>query len=495
MTSNIKSRFLSLALFAILSAISLYFFLVSHPTVIMSGDDWGNLTSTRAFYPQWGITNPIKVMPELGYPLFAKLSTALIIPLGFGFLESFSIITAIFITILLSFFLHQLFQLFNVNLSSGFIRSSIFVVFFYALIFFIFLKDGNHENLYMLWEVNITCFYHYIAPALINSALSIFVIRNYRSLDVNSLKRKGLLRSSSIFFVSYIAVFSSLFANIILAVACGVCLLLSFISNSLSLTRTLKENTLQIFTLTAWVISVIFEANGGRAASLGSGSLDISGSLRVFNYLVEQVQPALIYPAVALISIGVITSLHLLIKNKNRDKGVIFFVVFISGILTFIALILLCARAGSYYAARPVVMWGVFLYSILATFISVDIISKGRNKLINTLLAFLMIILVYKGLTSDSILKQSINLNLSYNQAKAVSQNIIDNVVLTDMKNETNMILYVPKGDDHDNWPFPVYEGPFIGRALKDYGIIKNEIYIEVKPDVSLNKKMSVPLS
>ncbi|EEP6070328.1 hypothetical protein HBC45_003493 [Salmonella enterica] len=495
MISINRYKLLSCVLFAIISAISLYFFLVSHPTVIISGDDWGNLTATRSFYPQWGITNPIKVMPELGYPLFAKLSTALIMPLGFGFLESFSIITAIFITILLSLFLHQLFQLFNVNLSSGFIRSSIFVVFFYALIFFIFLKDGNHENLYMLWEVNITCFYHYIAPALINSALSIFVIRNYRSLDVNSLKRKGLFRSSLIFFASYIAVFSSLFANIILAVACGVCLFLSFINNSFSLTRTLKENTLQIFTLVSWVISVIFEANGGRAASLGSGSLDISGSLRVFNYLVDQVQPALIYPAVALISIGVIKSLHSLIKNKNIDKGIIFFIVFISGILTFIALILLCARAGSYYAARPVVMWGVFLYSILATFISVDIISKGRNKLINTLLAFLTIILVYKGLTSDSILKQSINLNLSYTQAKAVSQNIIDNVVLTDMKNETNMILYVPKGDDHDNWPFPVYEGPFIGRALKDYGIIKNEIYIEVKPDVSLNKKMSVPLS
>jgi hypothetical protein len=165
------------------------------------------------------------------------------------------------------------------------------------------------------------------------------------------------------------------------------------------------------------------------------------------------------------------------------------------GSFSFIALILLCARAGSYYAARPVVMWGVFLYSILATFISVDIISKGRNKLINTLLAFLTIILVYKGLTSDSILKQSINLNLSYTQAKAVSQNIIDNVVSTDLKNGTNMILYVPKGDDHDNWPFPIYEGQFIGRALKTYGIIKNEIYIEVKPDVSLNMKMSVPLN
>ncbi|WP_408588640.1 hypothetical protein [Salmonella enterica] len=478
-----------------MSAISLYFFLVSHPTVIISGDDWGNLTSTRALYPQWGIANPIKVMPELGYPLFAKLSTALIMPLGFGFLESFSIITAIFITILLSLFLHQLFQLFNVNLSAGFLRSSIFVVFFYASIFFIFLKEGNHENLYMLWEVNITCFYHYIAPALINSALSIFVIRNYRNFDVNILKRNGVWYSSSIFFASYIAVFSSMFANIILAITCGVTLLFSLINNKLSITKTIKESTLQIFTLTAWVVAVIYEANGGRAASLGSGSLDIYGTLSVLNYLIEQVQPAFKYSATALVSIGIISSLYSLIRNKNRDQSIVFFIVFISGVLSLIALVLLCARAGSYYAARPVVMWGGFLYVSMASFITIDILAKDRTKLINALLAFCTIILVYKGLTSNSTLKQSINLNLSYSQAKAVSQNIIDQVISTDRNNGTNMILYVPKGDDHDNWPFPIYEGPFIGKALKNYGIIQNDIYIEVKPDIYLNQKMSVPIS
>ncbi|HGT1135002.1 TPA: hypothetical protein ACMV1R_001848, partial [Salmonella enterica subsp. enterica] len=62
MISFNKSKILTCGLFAIISAISLYFFLVSHPTVIISGDDWGNLTSTRALYPQWGIANPIKVM-------------------------------------------------------------------------------------------------------------------------------------------------------------------------------------------------------------------------------------------------------------------------------------------------------------------------------------------------------------------------------------------------------------------------------------------------
>ncbi|EEO8933653.1 hypothetical protein G7D56_003300, partial [Salmonella enterica] len=281
----------------------------------------------------------------------------------------------------------------------------------------------------------------------------------------------------------------------ILAITCGVTLLFSLINNKLSITQTIKESTLQIFTLTAWVVAVIYEANGGRAASLGSGSLDIYGTLSVLNYLIEQVQPAFKYSATALVSIGIISSLYSLIKNKNRDQSIVFFIVFISGVLSLIALVLLCARAGSYYAARPVVMWGGFLYVSMASFITIDILAKDRTKLINALLAFCTIILVYKGLTSNSTLKQSINLNLSYSQAKAVSQNIIDQVISTDRNNGTNMILYVPKGDDHDNWPFPIYEGPFIGKALKNYGIIQNDIYIEVKPDIYLNQKMSVPIS
>ncbi|EAN6065837.1 hypothetical protein EJN95_24595, partial [Salmonella enterica] len=198
------------------------------------------------------------------------------------------------------------------------------------------------------------------------------------------------------------------------------------------------------------------------------------------------VQPAFKYSATALVSIGIISSLYSLIRNKNRDQSIVFFIVFISGVLSLIALVLLCARAGSYYAARPVVMWGGFLYVSMASFITIDILAKDRTKLINALLAFCTIILVYKGLTSNSTLKQSINLNLSYSQAKAVSQNIIDQVISTDRNNGTNMILYVPKGDDHDNWPFPIYEGPFIGKALKNYGIIQNDIYIEVKPDIYL---------
>lgn len=40
MISFNKSKILTCGLFAIISAISLYFFLVSHPTVIISGDDW-----------------------------------------------------------------------------------------------------------------------------------------------------------------------------------------------------------------------------------------------------------------------------------------------------------------------------------------------------------------------------------------------------------------------------------------------------------------------
>ncbi|MDI8083742.1 hypothetical protein MJN69_28740, partial [Salmonella enterica subsp. enterica serovar Kentucky] len=61
--------------------------------------------------------------------------------------------------------------------------------------------------------------------------------------------------------------------------------------------------------------------------------------------------------------------------------------------------------------------------------------------------------------------------------------NIIDQVISTDRNNGTNMILYVPKGDDHDNWPFPIYEGPFIGKGLPSAGV---GYRFEFKPRVNV---------
>lgn len=494
MITGIKNNKFTLLFLLFISAVTCYFFLFVHPTVIISGDDWGNLIVKRGLYPQWGIVNPIKVMPEIGYPLFARLSIKLIMPFGFSFLESFSIITAIFITILMTVFFNQLYKLFVRNFESGVYRAYLLIAIEYALIFFLFRKDGNHESLYMLWEVNITCFYHYIAPALINASLTIYIIRKWNSLSIDDFKRNGFIFSLSLVLFSYIAVYSSLFANVMLAVACGVCCLFVFLDNRFSLLSTLRKCPLQILILVMWVVAVIFEANGGRANSLANATLDIDGSIKVFGDLIKQIQPVFIYSGVFLIISGLLISIKMLLSKSNKRNAIIFLTSFTSGLIVTIALLIICSKAGSYYAARPVAMWGVFLFSSVCSLISLDYFSNKYKLHANMLITIVLTLMIYKNLTSDSSLKESINLNLNYAKAINISQGIIDQVVDADKNNKGRMVLIVPKADSVNNWPFPVYGGTFINDSLKKYKFISNNIYIEVKPDQSVNERMGIPL-
>ncbi|ARD61548.1 hypothetical protein Y71_17045 [Kosakonia radicincitans DSM 16656] len=493
MITGIRNGKFTFILLLVISAITLFFFLFAHPTVIISGDDWGNLIVRRGLYPQWGITNPIKVMPEIGYPFFSRLSIKLIMPFGFGFLESFSIITAIFITILMAVLFNQLYKLFAIDFESGFYRAYLLVAIEYSLIFLLFRKSGNHESLYMLWEVNITCFYHYIAPALINSALAIYIIRKWDSLSIDHFKRNGIIFSLSLILFSYISIYSSLFANVILAVVCGVCCLVIFIDSRLSLLSTLRKCPLQILTLLMWVVSLIFEANGGRANSVANAKLDIDGSIKVFGDLISQINPVFIYSGIFLIIYGLFISVKTLLSRAQKRNAIIFIITFISALIVTVALLILCSKAGSYYAARPVAMWGVFLFSSACAMMALDYVSNKYKKHANIILSLIVMLMIYKNTSSDSTLKESINLNLSYEKAINISQGIIDQVVEADKNNKGRMILIVPKADSVNNWPFPIYGGTFINDSLKKYKFISNNMYIEVKPDPEVNEKMGIP--
>ncbi|WP_458023537.1 hypothetical protein, partial [Kosakonia sp. BK9b] len=477
----------------LITSITLYFFLIAHPTVIISGDDWGNLIVKRGLYPQWGIANPIKVMPEVSYPLLARISILIIMPFGFDFLRAFSILTAIFITILISAFFFQLYLLLKNTINIDNVRSAVISFLVYMLVFSLFRESGNHESLYMLWEVNITCFYHYIAPALINSTLVLYIIRNEKSLSINSLKERGFLFTTILFLITYLCIFSSMFANIILAVACGVFLLISLYKNKFHLSKTVREMPLQILSLIMWMIAVIFEANGGRAKGLGGGKLDIKGSINVFIETIDKIQPLYLYAFAALLIMGFVISIRSLRDNNNKNSALLYLISLSSALLTLLAVILLSSKAGSYYAARPVVLWGIFLYSVIAATVSFKMIFKS-HKISTIALLFAVIPVAYSNTMHESTLKQSINLNLDYNTASLISQSIIDQVVKAEKENKKEVVVIVPKGDNNDNWPFPVYEGAFISGALKMHKIIQNDIPIKIQPDPSINERLSIPL-
>lgn len=66
----------------------LVFFLLIHPLYIFDTDDWINIGRERPLYPSHYYFNPIKVLPEILYPLISVSSVRILYPLTGDFVGS-----------------------------------------------------------------------------------------------------------------------------------------------------------------------------------------------------------------------------------------------------------------------------------------------------------------------------------------------------------------------------------------------------------------------
>ena len=71
---------------------------------------------------------------------------------------------------------------------------------------------------------------------------------------------------------------------------------------------------------------------------------------------------------------------------------------------------------------------------------------------------------------------------------------MIEQIKKADEAHQKEMVLHVPKGDNLDNWPHPMYMGENISRTLYRHGIITRPIEITLQPDVSMNEKYNIPI-
>lgn len=255
-----KETHLKWVLFTFVFAVVAVFFTAIHPVTIISGDEWINLSSGRQAYPQWGGFNPIKVVPEVAFPLFGNIASSVVMPLGFTFLEAIAYLTAVLVAVLVVAFLYQFYVLMRETAGLSTYTSSVLVIFYLLCLFGLFRTLNNNNSPYLLWEQNLTCYYHYIVPALINGTLALYVLRMSSTLKPFFYERA--IFSGVLIFSIYLCVFSNIFASVVLAVMCGVVLLLNLISNRFKIVETIKAYPFHCITLAMWVISAIFEMNG-----------------------------------------------------------------------------------------------------------------------------------------------------------------------------------------------------------------------------------------
>ncbi|OAT78824.1 hypothetical protein A9B99_03745 [Mangrovibacter phragmitis] len=466
------------------------FFFMIHPVTIISGDDWINLSTGRQAYPQWHGFNPIKVVPELSFPLFGNMASALLVPLGFTFLQSVAYITALLVAVLVVVFLYQAYELFNQKLNYSSYISSLLVLFYFLAMFGLFRTLNNNQSPYMLWEQNITCYYHYVVPALINGAISLYFLRKGRELT--SLNKKPVFAGFFV-LVIYFCIFSNIFSNVFFAVLCGVVLLLNLLENKFNIIETCRLFPYHVLTLVLWLISAVYEMNGGRADRMGKTHLDVIGAFHSLGSLLKLTE--LTFTIV--LGVGVLSS-FVIFMHKATDKQqsnikYILGVSVLSCVISLVALILICSKASAGYATRPAAMWGFIMYFIIAASIGLGWVTSQYRALL-FIAPVIVFFLVNKTTDQGPSLRESHNGNVPYEVANAVSQYMIDQVVSAVNANERNMVLHVPKGDNIDNWPFPITRGKAISQTLKSNGVIPRNIGITIKPDIELNKKFGMPV-
>lgn len=478
-------------LFIFIFVVIAIFFTAIHPLTIISGDDWINLSSGRQAYPQWGGFNPIKVVPEILFPFFGNLASALLIPLGFTFLEAVAYLTAFLIASLVVVFLYQFYMLLRKKVNFPAYLSSLLVIFYLLCLFGMFRTLNNNNSPYLLWEQNITCYYHYIVPALINGSLAIYFLRTgVYGLKIISEKR---VTAGILVLAIYLCVFSNIFASVYLAVLCGVMMLFGLISRKYKIIETIQAYPFHVVTLIMWIISAAFEMNGGRAERMAKDQLDISGTIHAFVSLLKLSERTFLVVMATGVIFGAVYLLKGSDEGSKKNSRYLFWVSILSCLITTVALILICAKASANYATRPVAMWGTFMYLIIVAGIGIGYLITVFRP-INYIVPIVVLCLVNKTTDQNHSLRESHNGNVPFAVANAIGQDIIDQVKSAVNANQRTMILHVPKGDNNDNWPFPVTRGKAISETLKSNGLIPRNIGIKIQPDRNMNIRYGMPI-
>lgn len=467
-----------------------------HPLVVYDADDWTYISYVRTAIPLWGNWNPSRVFPEIFMPFCSRIAVYVLAPLIGNYLQAITIVSALvvsaFITLYLFCFAGLLKRLFSPSPITVF-----FLSFLFLTLHFLALRGASSDNTYLFYCHDLTCYYYYLIPALINASIVMSIIENKRfeSLISNgSPAQRGIA-----FLVLYMAIFSNLIDSMILAVYSGSVLLISMfehIRRKWRLWTYIKANLFHITVLFMWLISAVYELYGGRASANLGYSLSLTEGIRQTIIgaisVVYHCNRAFINLGIGIVLATGVVLIRFKIKDSASKKFFHYLVVFlICGIAMLIFLFLLCAKVDAEYIYRSDYLFGLFFYCFIILLISLSYIIKVWDKAMFAI-PILLCVLLSTVNTSGQTFKESNSSNLDKKTCMEVGNNLIEQIVQADRIGANEMTLYVPKYDRSDNWPHALFLGGRISTTLYEHGIINHPIEIVIEPSEYMNERYNI---
>lgn len=480
-----KSKLLQILLFFVLF---LYFFKIA-PIAPYDGDDWSFIGSMRYPIPMWGVHNPTRVLPEVLMPLCGYLSAYIGYPISHDYIGSIvffsSIVEATFAFACIYLFYKLLLDRFHFEKSKA-----IYSEIFFVLSLFLVYKMPNQASYSSFWAGDLTCVFFYIIPGLLNASVIMYIEQKSNFNDY--FNNQSNLYQGIFLLILYFTIFSNTQLTIIIATYAFFKLVIATFemknSDTLKVSiNTLKKLWIYLLILGAWLLSIIFDLNGGRAKEVSNNNSDALGATidQFKNLLNHQNKYYLVLSLVAII-FSLIFNYK---KISNREFYKLIILSICSELFSFIYLILAYSKAGSFYAYRPDAMWPIVFYFVFIT--SLSVASLVRNiKIVSVAMPLVLVLGLIIICNYNFLPLPASNINHSYSTAKSIDNYIINQVVRADKSGKSKVTVKVPVDNKNNrNWPHS-YDMPiWLQNTLYSHGLIRTRIKIIFKPSNSVNKR------
>ena len=466
-------------------AFLLVFFCAYRPVVLDNMDDWTYISFTRRAVPLWKYWNPTRVFPEIFMPVCAQLGVFLMYPFTGDYVWSVSaalnLALCVFAALYFAFFCRILYRKMGIAESVGVMISVLFLVLHFKSWMSPWIP-GRH----VLYTGCATTAFYYTIPALLNAMLVMAMdisAQTERFADGEKPVQKGCF-----IILLYLAVFSNLFSSCILAVYAGwrmLCLMCQAVSRRISVRECLKKGAVFVGILAAWLVSVVYEVAGGRAANLQS---DVSYWARIKETVhmllntIEQMDDAVFFLCAGMIAAGVVLlAISRCSKEEDRAYACELLKHLVCAALTGVFLILLCAATASSYIDRMDVLIGPVFHVMLASAYSLAyVIRKWKaGALAVPLVIFVFAFDVLMGIGSFA---HSTTNGQPAETALAVNRAFMQQILDADQAGLTEMTMKVPVCDSADNFPYAYAMGGRMITTLSNHGMIDHLEVIHIEP-------------
>ena len=492
MVVAMNKKLVEFVVFGIFLAGLFLFFSYVHPLVPYDGDDWHYLSEFRHAWPEWGSWNPSKVLPETLMPLCGYVSAYVLRPLLGDYISSITMCSALIVSIMIGIYLYSFYKLIDKKFETPYM-GSLLITSLFLLFHFIFFSSNAVNNTHLFYSFNLTCFFFYVLPWLLNAALVLYLLKYDNFLTEIELTKSGIL-----LLAFYLAIFSNIFHSVMLTAVIFVQLFICYFkecSGNICKYECIKKYVLQysgwFIVMGIWLVSLVFEANGGRSHQIGQSlfALPVKETVLVLGKLLKETSKTV--SVMLLVVFCAAGAMYWKSKGKDVADGLFHDMVVkcVSCIVLILAyVILVSAKAGASYIGNAHVVVSFLFYLLLVFCFSIAYIFQKHPRMISLLPCICFIFTVY-AFNSHRHFRESNISNIAPYKCVLVDKDLIRQITEADKEGKTEMVLRVPRGDQNDNWPHPLYMGTNLSRTLFTHGIISQNIKITIQPDVKMNVK------